>query len=197
MAQPLLRDRIAEQRALRRSADDAAASLFDACGVALLGLRALRDARGLVQDWQVLSANPALGELIGIDVDALVGRRIGAAWPAWLALDLGADCVTTLRAGQPHTCTRLLPQDRGEARQAVVQIGAWAGGVVLSLTDLSLWLAPHLPSSRQAAQPDHADWADTQSHPAEWQVTDLGEADTAWDMLFDAHGHARGAQAAA
>ncbi|MGY0194650.1 GGDEF domain-containing protein [Leptothrix sp. BB-4] len=113
--------------------------VLQASPVATLGLRALLDERQVVRDWRITLANPALGRLLGLDVDTLVGRTVESALPAWAKLDLAAECVATMHGGSPRELQRLLGSASGDDRAALrpiaVHVSPLSDGVVLSLVD--------------------------------------------------------------
>lgn len=117
-------------------------AMINATSAPMLCLRALSDERGVVLDWLILVANPALGRMFGIDPATLVGRTASAALPHWGELDLGADCVAAMRFGTSRELNRLVGNDDGELRQIAVNVGPLTDGVVLSLQDLTRLLQP-------------------------------------------------------
>jgi diguanylate cyclase (GGDEF)-like protein len=123
-------------------------AMINAIGAPMLCLRALSDERGVVLDWLILVANPALGSMFGIDPTTLIGRTASAALPHWGELDLGADCVAAMRFGTPRELNRLVGHDDGELRQIAVNVGPLTDGVVLSLSDLTRLLEPRKGTSR-------------------------------------------------
>lgn len=123
-------------------------AVINATSAAMLCLRALTDERGVVLDWLVLVANPALGRMFGIDSAELVGCTVSAALPHWGEFDLAADCVAAMRFGTPREVNRLIGNDKGELRQIAVHVGPLTDGVVLSMADLSRQLQARQGSHR-------------------------------------------------
>jgi diguanylate cyclase (GGDEF)-like protein len=113
--------------------------VLQASPVATLGLRALLDERQVVRDWRITLANPALGRLLGVEVESLLGRTVESALPAWAQLDLAADCVATMHGGSPRELQRLLGgvagHDQAALRPLAVHVAPLSDGVVLSLVD--------------------------------------------------------------
>ena len=123
-------------------------AMVNATSAPMLCLRALTDERGVVLDWLILVANPALGRMFDIDPATLIGRTASAALPHWGELDLGADCVAAMRFGTPRELNRLVGNDDGDLRQIAVNVGPLTDGVVLSLQDLTRLLQPRQGTRR-------------------------------------------------
>ncbi len=109
--------------------------VLQASPVPMLGLRALLDERQVVRDWRITLANPALGRMLGLDTEALLGRTVASALPQWNKLDLAADCVATLHGGSPRELQRLLGDDHAALRPLAIHVAPLSDGVVLSLVD--------------------------------------------------------------
>jgi diguanylate cyclase (GGDEF)-like protein len=122
-------------------------------GTAALCLRARHAGVHAVTGWHVLSANPALGRLCGVDAGALVGGEVSAVLPLWPQLDLAAECAAVLHSGRPTELTRLFIDPRAVARQVSVHIAPMHNGVVLSLTDVTRLMRGHVQPTR-ALGPD-------------------------------------------
>ncbi|RIL03512.1 MAG: hypothetical protein DCC71_14965 [Proteobacteria bacterium] len=100
-------------------------------------LRAVRDARGRVADFEWTFANPAAGRLLRQDAEALVGRRLLEVLPGNRANSELFDLyVRVVETGEPHDVEVFYDSEgiRGWFRNMTVRLG---DGVAVSFADIT------------------------------------------------------------
>ena len=110
-------------------------SVLDATSDALLALRRVGDEEGMDKGWMVLVCNPPFMEMFGVSRPAMVGFLVHEVLADWVALNIEAECLLTMRSRGHRSVTRVLLTSQNELRYLDIQLRPLKDGVVVSLTD--------------------------------------------------------------